>query len=75
MLAVMMNKKHFLEITYHYKEEEKMNNDISQGILFLLEDFIINEVISNEEMENILSLPTDKYIAFVSNYTLKGRKL
>lgn len=52
-----------------------MNNDISQGILFLLEDFIINEVISNEEMENILSLPTDKYIAFVSNYTLKGRKL
>ena len=52
-----------------------MNNDISQGILFILEDFLINEVISNEEMENILSLPTDEYIAFLSNYTLKGRKL
>ena len=42
------------------------------GLLFLLEDYFINKAISKEEINNILSLPTDEYNAFISNYTLKG---
>ena len=44
----------------------------SIGLLFFLEDYFINNVITIKEMKHILSLPTDEFNSFISNYTLKG---
>ena len=44
----------------------------AMGMLFLLEDYFINEAISTKEMKDILALPNDEFNDFVSNYTLKG---
>ena len=43
-----------------------------KGLLLIMEDYFINDVISTKEMKDILALPNDEYNDFVSNYTLKG---
>lgn len=51
-------------------ENSKMN---AKGILLLLEDYFINEVITVKEMKDILNLPIEEFNDFVNNYTLKGK--
>ena len=60
MLVVMMNKKYFLERTYHYKKrgvkmekneiaelkEYLIENDFPQSFIDLLEDLSINDLLT-----------------------------
>lgn len=59
------------DVVYNIKDYLIQEN-YPTGLLFLLEDYLINKAISKEEINNILALPIDEYNYFISNYTLRG---
>lgn len=53
-------------------EEYLINEDLPEGVFYLLKDYLVNETITKEEINKFLSLPKDEFINFINNYTLKG---
>lgn len=49
-----------------------IKEDLPKGVYYLLEDYLVNGTVTKDEINKILSLPTDKFINFINNYTLKG---
>lgn len=54
-------------------EEYLINEDLPEGVFYLLKDYLVNETITKEEINKFLSLPKDEFINFINNYTLKGK--
>ena len=53
-------------------EEYLINEDLPEGVYYLLKDYLVNETITKDEINNILSLHKDEFINFINNYTSKG---
>lgn len=43
------------------------------GLVSILRDYLVNESLSKEDLNNILSHPPSKFVDFVSKYELKGK--
>lgn len=54
-------------------EEYLINEDLPDGVYYLLKDYLVNETITKEEINKFLSLSTDEFLNFINNYTLKGK--
>lgn len=54
-------------------EEYLINEDLPEGVYYLLKDYLVNETITKDEINKFLSLPTDEFLNFINNYTLKGK--
>ena len=53
-------------------EDYLINEDLPNGVFYLLKDYLVNETITKEEINKIMTLPKDEFIKFINNYTLKG---
>ena len=52
-------------------EEYLINEDLPEGVYYLLKDYLVNETVTKKEINKILSLPIDEFINFITNYPHK----
>ena len=51
-----------------------VQNNCQKGLSAMLDDYFTNKAISNEEINDIISLPKEEYQHFINNYQLRGAK-
>lgn len=53
-------------------EDYLINEDLPNGVFYLLKDYLVNETITKDEINKIMTLPKEEFINFINNYKLKG---